>query len=135
MWYFERNFVALSEMLNETELLEKGMAQFELGNSLAQIKLLEQTPYTQLIQIRHQIMTSDHLVPDVIFSVRIYSDAKLAEVTQYQGKTRIQAKYRYPNQQMYMPDEKSQMNLLLYDWLCTCNRLNYKDKIIENCQN
>lgn len=135
MWYFERNFSALSEMLENTELLGKRKVQFEIEAGIASLRVLEETPYTQLIEISHQFHTAAELVPGVTFSVRIYSDARLAEVIKYQGRTNIQPRYRYPNHQMHVPDEKYQMNLLLYDWLCTCNRLNYKDKIIENCQN
>ena len=72
-------------------------------------------------------------LPDIIFDVRVYDDARLAEVISYQGRGRIQFKYNYPNDKMYVPDEKRQGNLLLHDWLSTCSRLNYSDNLVEKC--
>jgi len=133
MWYFERNYCALLAMLDETRLLELGRVQFELGSYPVELEVLEETRYTILLKISQKFSVSDLMLTDAILTVRIYLDARLAEVISYQGRHSIQYKYPYPNEGMFVPDEKRQCNLLLYDWLNACSRLNYKETLIENC--
>jgi len=134
MWYFERNYFLLSGMVEETQLLQNGVAGFELGTCPVELSVIETTRYTALIKIHQRFNDMSAHLPDIIFDVRIYQDAHLAEVMSYQGRERIQFKYAYPNKNMFVPDEKSQGNLLLHDWLSTCSRLNYKETLTENCQ-
>ncbi len=133
MWYFERNYSALMAMLDETRLLEMERVQFELGCYPVELEILEDTRYTILLKISQKFSETDVLLADVVFTIRIYQDARLAEVISYQGQHSIQYKYPYPNEGMFVPDEKRQCNLLLYDWLNACTRLNYKETLIENC--
>lgn len=51
------------------------------------------------------------------FTVRLYHDVGMAEVTSYQGERANQGCYYYPNQAMYHPDEKHQQNAFLADLL------------------
>jgi len=136
MWYFEHNYVALSAMLDETQVLQRGVANFDLGSCPVELRVMEQTPYTSLIKIRQSFVNNsgkDGHLSDIIFDVRIYQDARVAEVISYQGKARIKYKYVYPNEKMFLPDEKHQGNLLLHDWLSNCSRLNYKETLIAHC--
>ena len=134
MWYFEHNYLVLSDMLDETQLLQHGIANFEVGMCPVELRIIEDTRYTLLIRIHQQFTSTAEYLSDIIFDVRLYQDAQLAEVLSYQGKARIQFKYTYPNENMFVPDEKRQGNLLLHDWLSMCSRLNYKETLIENCQ-
>jgi len=120
-------------MLDETRLLEMGRVQFELGPYPVALEMLEETRYTILLRISQKFSASNSLLADVVFTVRIYLDARLAEVISYQGRHSIKYKYPYPNEGMFVPDEKRQCNLLLYDWLNACSRLNYKETLIEKC--
>jgi len=52
--------------------------------------------------------------------VRVYHDAKTAEVTSYQNHRYFKAIYSVPNQFMYQSDEKEQLNLFLAEWLNLC---------------
>lgn len=133
MWYFEKNYHMLQTMLEETRLLDIGLVRFELGSSPVVIEVLEETRYTILLQVRQKFRPHGMLLPDAVFTVRIYLDARLAEVISYQGQRRIGYKYPYPYDDIYLPDEKRQCNLFLYDWLIACSRLNYRESIIENC--
>jgi uncharacterized protein YqiB (DUF1249 family) len=53
-------------------------------------------------------------------TVRIYHDAKTAEVIAFQGQRHFMSRYEYPNPQMRQRDEKFQLNALLADWLNCC---------------
>lgn len=131
MWFFERNYAVLTALLDEIQLERRGTVNFELAGCPVEISTIENTRYTSLIRIHHELKGKGSFLSDVIFDIRVYEDAQLAEVISYQGQSRIKFKYDYPNNNMYMPDEKSQGNLLLHDWLSTCARLNYKDTLIE----
>ncbi len=53
-------------------------------------------------------------------TVRMYHDAKLAEVLAWEGHKRLRPRYEYPNQAMYHADEKLQINQFLGELLTRC---------------
>ena len=88
------------------------------------IKLLELCKFTTTIKIEHVSESAlGWLRPQ--FEVRLYHDARLAEVISCQQMRRFKAVYDYPNLEMMQPDEKRQINLLLRDWLLLCQRQGY----------
>lgn len=52
--------------------------------------------------------------------VRLYHDARCAEVIEFQGQRRFAAVYTYPNEKMRQPDEKAQVNRFLTEFLNAC---------------
>ncbi|MEJ2362095.1 MAG: DUF1249 domain-containing protein [Gammaproteobacteria bacterium] len=137
MWYFERNFNVLIELLQQSQLQEQGKVEFELSGTRIILSLLEHTRYTLLLGIQQIFQPGEEraLLSDLHFKVRIYLDAKLAEVVSYQGQQPLEPRYPFPNKRMFYPDEKRQTNLVLYDWLSNCSRLNFMESIAINCQN
>lgn len=137
MWYFERNFSILIEMLQQSQLEEQGRIEFDLSGTRIVLTLLESSRYTLLLGIQQifQPVQQQMLLSDLHFKVRIYLDAKLAEVVSYQGQQPLEPRYPFPNKRMFYPDEKRQTNLVLYDWLSNCSRLNFMESIALNCQN
>jgi uncharacterized protein YqiB (DUF1249 family) len=137
MWYFERNYSALNDMLCISQVVEQGRAEFELAGTRIELILLERSRYTLLVGIRQSFTARDdeRLLTDLHFKVRLYLDAKLAEVVSYQGQQPLRARYPFPNKRMYYPDEKRQTNLVLYDWLSHCSRLNFSESVAMNYQN
>ena len=53
-------------------------------------------------------------------TVRVYHDAQLAEVVEFAPFRRAQPRYDYPNPRMHQPNEKSQWNHFLGEWLSHC---------------
>lgn len=137
MWYFERNYSALIEMLFLSQVLEQGRVEFDLAGTRIELILLERSRYTLLVGIRQSFIPGgeQRLLSNLQFKVRLYLDAKLAEVVSYQGQQPLQARYPFPNKHMFYPDEKRQTNLVLYDWLSHCSRLNFMESVAINCQN
>lgn len=60
------------------------------------------------------------MLPAPRFTLRLYHDARTAEVTEYQSGRRLQARYPYPNAEMRQPDEKIQANRFLAEYLAHC---------------
>lgn len=83
------------------------------------LKVVESFRYTSTIEVIQYGMSSTWIAPPSMI-VRLYHDARSAEVTSYQNQKRIQGKYLYPNPQMRMPDEKIQLNRFLAEWLSHC---------------
>lgn len=131
MWYFERNYVALMDMLKVLDLTAHQSVQFDLLGEPVTISLIEHTRYTLLVNIQHRLSCLAPVVADLEFDVRLYLDAQLAEVIGYQGVRHLQYKYPYPNKGMRYPDEKRQTNLMLFDWLCTCTRLDFRNAVLN----
>lgn len=91
--------------------------QFETSQQLVyQIKIIECAKYTNLIEMR-QLSASLPAVLQPLLQIRVYHDAKLAEVVKNKNIGRIQPSYDYPNKRMLQKDEKTQNNVFLNDWL------------------
>ena len=74
--------------------------------------------YTSTIRLRQEQALPWLPVPTL--DVRAYHDAHMAEVVAAQNSRRLLARYPYPNACMHQPDEKSQLNLFLGEWLRHC---------------
>lgn len=53
-------------------------------------------------------------------NIRMYHDARMAEVISSQDIMQVQPRYDYPNQKMHQKDEKQQINQFLNEWLHLC---------------
>ena len=85
------------------------------------ITVSEQCRYTTVIEIGH--LLNNALLPDLTMTIRVYHDARMAEVIRYQRHSRFKTSYNYPNESMYQPLEKRQINLFFDDWLKHCIKL------------
>ncbi|MBN4053889.1 DUF1249 domain-containing protein [Haliea sp. AH-315-K21] len=90
------------------------------------IEVIERFKYTSTIRIvnvceRPDIDTGTYYqAPEML--IRMYHDAKTAEVISYQQARHFKAKYPLPNKSMYQADEKEQINFFLSEWLSFCQK-------------
>jgi len=83
--------------------------------------VLEKGPYTTVLQlevesgVRWMGMAT---MPQM--TIRLYHDARNAEVISYQKQNRFHGKYDYPNTRMRQRDEKVQVNRFLGEFLVLC---------------
>lgn len=82
------------------------------------IEVTERSPYTTTLDISQSQHPLTGLAP--CMTVRVYHDARLAEVVAFSSRRRVQPIYEYPNPAMYQPDEKAQWNRFLGEWLSHC---------------
>lgn len=83
----------------------------------------EVTRYTSLITFEQVETNSKNIFSSVFrprMSIRLYHDARMAEVISSQDITRVQPRYDYPNKNMHQQDEKQQINQFLNEWLHLC---------------
>jgi uncharacterized protein YqiB (DUF1249 family) len=116
---FCRLFPITLDVGEQLTLRSKAVESY-LGDNQLILVSREQTRYTSLFEVTQNIsrllptLTKPHML------VRLYHDARLAEVCCSQQISRIKARYDYPNEKMHQQDEKQQVNLFLHDWLKHC---------------
>lgn len=79
------------------------------------LKVTEAGPYTSTVEVREEPGLA--WLPTPRLEVRVYHDARMAEVTSAEHCRRLRPRYAYPNPAMHQPDEKNQLNLFLGEWL------------------
>ncbi len=84
------------------------------------LEVIERGPYTTLIRLRQGRKERWDLNPG--FTVRLYHDARCAEVVEYQRARHFKPVYTYPNDAMRQRDEKAQVNRFLGEFLSYCLR-------------
>ncbi|WP_198419256.1 DUF1249 domain-containing protein [Motilimonas pumila] len=115
----ETNYIQLINLLPANFTQRQGF-DFSAGEGIHyQIHVLEQSPYTSLLKVQQLAENQPHYMMPVI-RVRLYHDARLAEVCASQHIYYLEPKYDYPNDKMHHKDEKLQVNLFLAEWLKFC---------------
>lgn len=82
---------------------------------LLQLSWQSDGPYTTTVELREKAPLAWLAAP--LLQVRAYHDARMAEVVAVAGQRHLLPRYGYPNPRMNHPDEKSQLNLYLGEWL------------------
>ncbi|KPH62678.1 cytoplasmic protein [Pseudoalteromonas porphyrae] len=114
----EHNYLRALKLLPSDR--EVGSARdVQLGNNQFTIKVDGCAKYTMDISIRQLTGMLKGFNP-LFLTVRLYHDAKVAEIVHHDYHQRIKPSYGYPNPQMHQKDEKYQLNAFLYDWLVAC---------------
>lgn len=119
-------FLFLKVQADQTELHQQ--RHFFINEHLAYaITVNEVTRYTSLITFEQQVTeynrSTNHALHHSIhprMSIRLYHDARMAEVISSQDIYQVKPRYDYPNQHMHQQDEKQQVNQFLNEWLHLC---------------
>ncbi len=115
----EGNYARILKLLPDCDT-ESLTYEFGEGADLHyRLSILEASRYTTTIEIR-QLGDSLPKWMKPVMKVRIYHDARMAEVLSSQNVTAIQPSYRYPNKKMHQKNEKEMVNLFLAEWLLFC---------------
>jgi len=127
MWVYEKNYILLRRLLpflREAPLGTRAVARHE-GEQVI-VTLIENSPYTQVLALRQDFPEGNSYLQALDFHVRLYDDARVADVVRYRDQRRLRGRYPFPNARMYQPDEKRQSNLLLHDWLCLLHHCRFE---------
>ncbi len=126
----DANYARLMRLLPRLEHEDARALQLPLPDDSTRrmvFRVLERCPYTTVLEVgfvaengRDEPHAWHPMLPAPSFTVRLYHDARTAEVTEYQARRSFQGRYRYPNAEMRHPDEKSQLNRFLAEYLAHC---------------
>ncbi|WP_369601104.1 DUF1249 domain-containing protein [Hahella sp. SMD15-11] len=118
----EGNYHKLSRLIRDWDHChEREIELVHRGQPLGRVALevTEVCRYTNTVVARQTRATGPWLNnPDMV--IRVYHDARSAEVVRVAGHGRLHGHRYYPNEAMHLPDEKAQMNRFLSDWLGFC---------------
>jgi len=119
----ESNYAKLIQTLPNLLQLKAGkLIHFDYNANQIQVLIEEHTKYTSQLNVTIRHQGGGHFLPKISIQVRLYHDAKVAEVIDFQHKRRFHSRYNYPNPGMYQRNEKQQINMFLADWLDHCNQ-------------
>ncbi|EOD80306.1 putative cytoplasmic protein [Grimontia indica] len=119
MRMYETNYAKLLRLMPRDDNVGESCV-YEIQGHEFQMDIVESTRYTTLLDIWQRGEVPQYLRPRL--TVRMYHDARVAEVCTTQQISRIQPRYDYPNPRMHQKDEKHQVNAFLADWLAHCLR-------------
>jgi uncharacterized protein YqiB (DUF1249 family) len=114
---YEKNYAKLNALLPSQPQVED-VRCYQAASMTYQLEVTEVTKYTTLVKVCQSDDRSVFPLPTM--SVRLYHDARVAEVYETELIQRVQARYDYPNSAMAQKDEKAQINRFLGDWLSFC---------------
>lgn len=123
---YEQNYQRMMALLPDIRRVPYWSAFDGRGQIELQVQVLENFAYTSVITLRMSPLTELAVAADCELTVRLCHDARVAEVIAFQGHADFRHFYQYPNQRMYHPDEKRQVNNMLDDLLRFSLRSNFK---------
>lgn len=115
----EANYARLLRLLPDCDTCDLSY-EFEVNDRLSyRIRILDSSRYTSTLELA-QRSDSVHTYMCPEMQVRLYHDAKMAEVLNSQNIGAIRASYQYPNCKMHQRNEKEMVNRFLSEWLSFC---------------
>jgi len=105
----------MREQLGERQV---ALSQGERLLGVLTLDVLDACPYTSTLRLRQELSLPWLPLPQL--EVRVYHDARMAEVIGAAKARRFRSSYPYPNAAMHQPDEKTQLNQFLGEWLGHC---------------
>lgn len=92
---------------------------YQINSARYRLTIEESTRYTTRINLCQTAPAVSYWSLPAM-SVRLYHDARVAEVCSTQQIYRFKARYDYPNNKLHQRDEKHQINQFLAEWLRYC---------------
>ena len=122
----EVNYMLLLRILGDREQVGEQRCFFISDFLSYRVKVSEVTKYTTLVTIYQETNIHGYNLAELFrpkMVVRLYHDARVAEVISNQDVQQIKPRYDYPNDKMHLPDEKQQVSYFLKEWLQLCLQL------------
>ncbi|WP_223577420.1 DUF1249 domain-containing protein [Kangiella taiwanensis] len=112
------NYAKLSRIVNLVDIeLEQSFSVHIDGQPNLLISLKQRSEHTATYEL---LQESQNISLKRRYLVRMYHDAKVAEVLSGLNQGMLPPVFPYPNKQMKQPDEKIQLNRFLAEWLNFC---------------
>jgi uncharacterized protein YqiB (DUF1249 family) len=117
----EVNFLRLQKLLPgfaSGQACRIGAQPIGAYQDVLEVLVTERCPYTAELRVRQKRPVWGRRSSE--FRVRVYLDARMAEVVGCENVRRLLPRYDYPNARGLARDEKWQHNRLLGEWLSRC---------------
>jgi uncharacterized protein YqiB (DUF1249 family) len=115
----ENNYVCMLKLLPDCDT-EDLAYEFEVSSAMTyRIQIVDTSRYTSTLEMSQiNAGVPAFLCPKM--TIRLYHDAKVAEVLESQRTSRLEPAYEYPNLNMHQRNEKYMVNVFLAEWLHFC---------------
>ncbi len=125
LWYFEENYRQLKRLLPRLGELDGELLLCAEGHRDLHVSIDERCKYTTMLTLRKAFTVEGAALPDLAMRLRVYDDARVVEVSGYQGCERIPARYQVGDGVRFKRDERQQVNRLLFELLRHCLRCGF----------
>ena len=88
-----------------------------VGSLVLEFEVAERCRFTTLLRLNQRGHPG---LPALKLDIRLYHDARMAEIVAFQRHRHLVGRYDYPNPNMYQRDEKAQQNHYLAELLALC---------------
>jgi len=130
----DANYIRLRQLFPDMEAendIRFGIQTKTNEGATVVIRVRERCPFTTMISVD---VTSENDRPFIRWpnlELRVYHDVNSAEVTSFERHKNFRYRYATPNENMFQPDEKSQINRFLGELLTYCIEHGYSLTPVE----
>ena len=119
----DANYIRLRQLfpdMGEKSDLKFGIRTTTREGAMVVIRITERCPFTTMLTVNVTSQNEELFVKWPNLDVRIYHDVRSAEVIRFDQHRNFRFRYPTPNDNMFQPDEKSQINKFLGELLTHC---------------
>jgi uncharacterized protein len=122
----ESNFQKLFQLIPGLLAFEAKANGFAENNSELCLEVIERSPYTMTVELSHCFHKNPDELLEPAVKIRIYLDAKVAEVLSDHARAAVSEVYRDPSFSCEIMNYKWRLNYFLQKWLDHCLKKNYE---------
>ena len=119
----DANYIRLRQLfpdMDEESDLKFGIRTTTGEGATVVIRITARCPFTTMLTVNVTSQNEELFVKWPNLDVRIYDDVRSAEVIRFDQHRNFRFRYPTPNDNMFQPDEKSQINKFLGELLTHC---------------
>lgn len=115
----EANYLRLEKLLGDMEHSRYRYRWSGQGEQKVRMRadIIERFKFTTTLTLVKENQSLPKPMDQFQLTIRMYHDARMAEVVTWQSGRQFSGVYPYPNDRMYQIDEKAQANVYLGEWL------------------
>ena len=124
----DANYIRLRKLFPDMDVesdLKFGIRTTTREGANVVIRITERCPYTTMLHVNVTSENQEYFFKWPNLDVRIYHDVRSAEVIRFDRHRNFRFRYSTPNDNMFQPDEKSQINKFLGELLTHCIKHGY----------
>ena len=130
----DANYIRLLKLfpdMDSEDDIELGMRTRTEEGVTVLIRIQERCPFTTMVAVTVTAEEDKPLIRWPSLELRVYHDVHSAEVVRFERHRNFRFRYPTPNEYMFQPDEKSQINRYLGELLTYCIEHGYSLAPVE----
>ena len=124
----DANYIRLHRLFPDMESEDEIRFGARVGRkeaTIVVIRVLQRCPFTTMMTVNVSPEKSKPFIKWPSMELRVYHDVKSAEIVRFERHRNFRFRYPTPNEYMFQPDEKSQINKFLGELLTHCIQHGY----------